>query len=213
MASRIMHLAIAEQITKEIRINDINRFRIGCVLPDACESSAGRKITHYQTKLTSEGKITYLISDFRKKYKELILSDDLYLGYYIHLIEDIFFRHFVYVLHSWNPFPEGNVARLHNDYRLLNTYLIEKHSLTNTISLPEDIKKETVFSIYPFCTDKLITDIKNDFIPYYEGIAFFFTKDMADDYTEFSIVKCIKEIKALKTGLNGLDEREWAWTR
>ncbi len=212
MASRIMHLSIANEIIKNTEITDTNRFFLGSILPDACTVSSDRSITHYQQTL-SDGRITYRISEFLKAYEKLILTDDLYLGYYIHLIEDIFFRHFVYEMHSWDPFPEGNVPRLHNDYRLLNTYLIKKHSLTDNISLPEDIKEEPVFSIYPFSADKLITELKNDFIPYFDGEAFFFTKQMADDYTEFSLNKCIKEINALRQGQKGLDEIQWAWTR
>ena len=35
MASRVMHLAIAAEIAKQIHIKDINRFRLGVILPDA----------------------------------------------------------------------------------------------------------------------------------------------------------------------------------
>ena len=34
MASRVMHLAIAKEIMKQVQINDIDRFRLGVVLPD-----------------------------------------------------------------------------------------------------------------------------------------------------------------------------------
>lgn len=213
MASRIMHLAIADEIIKNIRIEDKNRFRIGTLFPDACNESAHRAITHFQTRLPQSGRITYEISLFREKYASYILTDDFYLGYYIHLIEDLFFRHFVYAVHSWDPFPEGNIARLHNDYRLLNTYLTEKHSLSYGIIIPENIKKETVYEIYPFNADKLISDLKNDFIPYLEGEVFFFTKKMADEYIEFTCGKCSEEIKNLRAGLSGIDETKWAWKR
>ncbi|MBR2411582.1 MAG: hypothetical protein IKB08_07655 [Clostridia bacterium] len=212
MASRIMHLTIADEIIKHTDIEDKNRFRTGSLFPDACNRSEHRAITHFQTRLPQTDRITYKISLFREKYAAL-LSDDFYLGYYIHLVEDLLFRHFVYAVHSWDPFPEGNIARLHNDYRLLNTYLTEKHSLSCDIKLPEDIKKEPVYEIYPFNGDKLITDLKNDFIPYSEGKPFFFTKKMADEYIEFTCTKCIEEIKNLRAGLGGIDETEWAWKR
>lgn len=35
MASRVMHLAIAAEIMKQEPIKDINRFRLGVILPDA----------------------------------------------------------------------------------------------------------------------------------------------------------------------------------
>lgn len=37
MASRMLHLAVLEELMKKIpiKIKDKNRFRLGCVLPDA----------------------------------------------------------------------------------------------------------------------------------------------------------------------------------
>ena len=41
MASRIMHLAIGKQLEKHIEIKDIERFRLGQILPDAIISNRG----------------------------------------------------------------------------------------------------------------------------------------------------------------------------
>ena len=35
MASRILHLAVLEEMMKKITVSDKNRFRLGCILPDA----------------------------------------------------------------------------------------------------------------------------------------------------------------------------------
>lgn len=34
MASRVLHLAVLEELAKQTSIKDKNRFRLGCVLPD-----------------------------------------------------------------------------------------------------------------------------------------------------------------------------------
>ncbi|SFP84429.1 hypothetical protein SAMN04487928_109119 [Butyrivibrio proteoclasticus] len=36
-------------------------------------------------------------------------QDDLYLGYYLHLVQDMCYRHFVYDKYHWNPMIPGNV--------------------------------------------------------------------------------------------------------
>lgn len=50
-------------------------------------------------------------------------TDDLYLGYYLHLVQDICYRHFVYDKYKWNPMIPGNVEKLHKDYSIINIYV------------------------------------------------------------------------------------------
>lgn len=35
MMSRILHLAVAKEVIKQMDISDKNRFYLGCILPDA----------------------------------------------------------------------------------------------------------------------------------------------------------------------------------
>ena len=64
MASRLMHLAIAEEITKKEHIPDKKRFLLGSILPDAKIDSALRAAPHFQLILP-DGKLTYNLSAFR----------------------------------------------------------------------------------------------------------------------------------------------------
>lgn len=207
-----MHLAIAAEIAKQIPIKDINRFRLGVILPDAYNRNIKTANNSHLKYTTADGtKKTYKLDWFRKTYKEQLTTDDLYLGYYLHLIQDTIFRYFVYSLHYWDPYPKGSIERLHTDYRLLNNYIIDSYKLPDSLIIPDRIKDEPIFDIYPFGLEQLSVDFKIDFEPYSNGTAFFFTKEMTDEFIKMATEKCVKEIIALQNGEALIDELEWAW--
>lgn len=212
MASRVMHLAIANEIINQIHLEDTNRFRLGIILPDAYNRNV-QSATNSHLKYTTDcgTKKTYKLAWFRKTYAEQLKNDDLYLGYYLHLIQDTIFRYFVYSLHSWNPYPKGNTERLHNDYKLLNNYVIDRYNLPTILTIPDKIKEEPIFHIYPFDLEQLLSDFKTDFEPYNNGEAFFFTKEMTDGFIKMATEKCVAEINAINNDKSTIDELEWAW--
>ena len=87
MAQRLIHLLFCEKVMEKIEVKDKNRFVLGNLLPDAYTGKEIRKATHYVTEM-DEGKTAYFGFDqFRKAFSDLILTDDLYLGYYMHLVQ------------------------------------------------------------------------------------------------------------------------------
>lgn len=214
MASRVMHLAIANEIMKQADIKDIERFRLGVIMPDAYKHNIQSATDSHLKYTTEDGtKKTYKLAWFRETYKEQLKNDELYLGYYLHLIQDIIFRYFVYSLHNWDPYPKGNIERLHNDYKLLNNYVVEKYYIADCLIIPDDINQEPIFDIYPFDLQQLSNDFKSDFEKYDNGKAFFFTQQMADEYIKMATEKCTEEIKALENGTSKINELEWAWDK
>lgn len=211
MASRMMHLTIADGILKEISIGDSNRFKIGSILPDTYSAGINTAVSHLKTRICNGTKSTYRLGYFRETYGKEMLKDPLYLGYYMHLIQDILFRQFVYDEYKWDPMPAGNVDRLHNDYHLLNTYVIEKYNISNDLIITEELKREKLFEIYPFDLQQLKTGLGYDFQPYREGNIFFFTTNMADEYIHKTLSRCVEEIKALQNGTYLIDEETYAW--
>lgn len=211
MASRIMHLAIAEILIRCGAAANADRFRLGCVMPDAYGGGIGTAVSHFKTQIMSGTKNTYRLSDFRKAYAAELLCDDLYLGYYLHLVQDMLFRNYVYDVHGWNPVPQGNPQRLHNDYALLNPYIIGKYALAEAVSVPHDIAVEKIMSVYPFDLQRLVRDISGDFSACAQGVHFFFTRQMADEFTCMAAQRCREEISALKSGGYITDETEYAW--
>lgn len=214
MASRVMHLAIANEIMKQAQIEDVERFRLGIILPDAYKHNIQSATDSHLKYTTEDGtKKTYKLAWFRETYGERMKTDELYLGYYLHLIQDTIFRYFVYSLHNWDPYPKGSIEHLHNDYKLLNNYVVNEYNISNSLIIPQDINDEPIFEIYPFDIEQLSVDFKTDFEPYNNDHAFFFTRKMADEFIKMATEKCLEEIKALENDTSTINELEWAWDK
>lgn len=211
MASRVLHLAVAEIIINEILIKDKNRFRLGSMLPDAYNQDSSKTHSHLQIFVCGNSKKTYDLERFLKLYKEEMVSDELYLGYYLHLIQDMIFRELVYEKYKWNPLIEGNVQRLHNDYNLINKYVISKYNLTCNIYMLQGVEKKPLFNLYQFNLEQLLIDLKNDFKETCNGKIFFFSREMAEEFIQRAADACIKEIKAMSNGKHYVDAYQYAW--
>ena len=206
MASTLMHLAVAEVLIKRYKFKDEARFKLGEILPDAGEAKKG----HLKVNLDDGSKI-YDFERFRAEFGDLILKDDLYLGYYFHLIQDVYYRHFVYDIHHWNPHIDGNVDRLHNDYAILNKYVVAKYCLKNSIRIPDGFENERINKLCCFNTQWLIEATNEYFTQEKDGEIFFFTKEMADEFVELAVEACAKELEALRSGGELIDGRKHAY--
>ncbi|MDF2588505.1 MAG: hypothetical protein K0S41_2346 [Anaerocolumna sp.] len=214
MASRIIHLAITKIILQNIMFQDANKMYLGTILPDAYNiNGPSTDISHFKENVCDGTKKTYNLTKFRTMFMDKIRTNDLYLGYYLHLIQDIVYRRFVYNDHNWNPTIPGNVQKLHNDYRLINTYVIDKYNLLNNIDISDTFQDEEINKIYPFDLKQLLNGLENDFIPYKEGEIFFFTDKMADEYIEKAVELCLDEINALGNKTSLFDEMQYAWRK
>ncbi|MBO4399263.1 MAG: zinc dependent phospholipase C family protein [Lachnospiraceae bacterium] len=209
MASAIMHLAISDRVLREFPDMDRNRFLLGSMLPDAAVAGNG----HRKINVCNGTKKTYDFPGFREQFREQLKKDALYLGYYLHLVQDIVFRNYVYKIHHWNPLPEGNVERLHNDYAITNRYIIERYGLKPDIALPDGIEKEPLFADCRFDFEGFLRNFGNYFTEQPEGEIFFFTKEMADECIGLCLKQCIAEVNALKAGAGYIDEIALAWDR
>lgn len=207
MASRIIHLAVTNCILKNYSYKDKNRLELGCILPDAIISGN----SHLKINISSGSKKTYDLTSFRSHFLSKMLEDDLYLGYYLHLVQDMYFRNFVYHRHHWNPFQSGNVERLHNDYSLINQYVIQKYTLSDDVKIPVSFDKEPINKLACFSVNQFLTDMKTDFQNCPTGIIFFFTREMADEFITYASEKCKQEIFSLYNGLDSIDEKTVAW--
>ena len=84
MAQRTIHYLFGEIFSQQFEIKDKTRFLLGNVLPDAYANGSDRDKTHYIVKTDTQ--VYFDFSKFRDEYADLICSDDLYLGYYMHLV-------------------------------------------------------------------------------------------------------------------------------
>lgn len=211
MASRILHYALATNVQQACNIRDFDRFLLGELLPDAHRENLGTAQSHLKITLDGSRKKTYDLRRFRETFARELQADDLYRGYYLHLVQDIHFRDFVYRRHRWNPHIPGNVARLHRDYRMLNPWAIREFHLENHLVLPEAFAREPLNRLYPFDLQTLAQDFRNDFLPEAEEDFFFFTPDKASDYVTLATKASILELQALEEGRWITDMEEMAW--
>ena len=209
MASSIIHLAITETVAKDWNIKDPYRLRLGAVLPDG----EVHGIRHLKIRICNATRSTYDLEVFRERFGEKIKKDDLYLGYYLHLIQDIIFRRFVYSVYHWDPLPAGNIERLYRDYEITNDYVIQKYGLEKTMLRRLDLSGEPILSLGEFDAAELVERIWRQFTPVEDTGIFFFTREMADEFIEMASVICREELQKLADGKTGMSSSEWSWER
>lgn len=207
MASSIIHYAITCELIKKRQFNNPDRLKLGSILVD----SGYNGNSHMKISVVGGHKKTYDLDGYMKNYGELMKQDDLYLGYYLHLIQDIIYRHFVYDKYHWNPLIPGNVEKLHRDYAIGNYYVVQKYDLTNEIVIPDNFADEPINRISAFDLDKLVHDMNSYFVPVKDEDIFFFTKEMADEYITEAVDYCIHELDDLELHNEGTDGYLSAW--
>ena len=206
MASRMMHLAAAFQLTDMLPEGmDVPRFLSGEMMVDSAPPE--RRASHYLTEI--DGRKTYDVARFRAEYGDLMLSDGLVLGYYLHLLQDLVFRDHMYHRLGFNPRKPGYLAGLHSDYRRLNRLLVARYDLSADFVIPDSAAP--LGGIAAFDMAGLPGALTEDFTLPGATEAFFFTEEMAADYIARAVAVCRKELRALQNGLPLTDPRQWTW--
>ena len=213
MASSIIHLAITNELIKRLSFIDANRLKFGAVVVDA--GVGGNKYGNAHMKITVQDgtKKTYDFDRYREMFGKRMLTDDLYMGYYLHLVQDALYRGYVYDRYHWNPMLPGNMERLHKDYEIINRYVINKYGLMNDLMVPDRFEDEALNQIVAFDTEGLMQDMNSYFLPVDEEPIFFFTKEMSDEFIEEALEFCAEEVKRIRNGERGIDMLTYAWNR
>lgn len=209
MASSIIHYAITCELIKRRQFNNPDRLKLGSILVD----SGYNVNSHMKISVAGGHKNTYDLDGYKSIYGELMKQDDLYLGYYLHLIQDILYRHLVYDKYHWNPLIPGNVEKLHRDYAIGNFYVVQKYNLKNEVTIPADFDKEPINQVCSFDLEGLVQNMNSYFEPSEEDDIFFFTKEMADEYIAEAVGYCIQELDNLECQNAGTDGYLSAWNR
>lgn len=148
LASKVLHYLIAEELIRKIQIKDENRFLIGSLAPDLSSHDDGSYNTsHYWDYIYEKQLKGINWSKFETQYYEQMKVDDLYLGYYCHLIMDaIWFCLMADRYVRKIPKSERNIyyKKGYNDYRKLNSILRDRYSLVYRIIEIRDIGIEEV---------------------------------------------------------------------
>ncbi len=208
MASSIVHLAVIEELSRKYAFRDLNRLKFGAVIVDFGRSQTE---THMKKSVWGMNKKTYDLDRFRSEYGDLMCRDDLYLGYYLHLIQDLCYRHFVYDKYKWDATIPGNVEKLHRDYSIVNYYVICRYGLENDLVIPQYFENEPLNRLSSFDTELLLKSMDGFFKKVDDEDIFFFTREMTDEYIAEAAEICLKELNALESGALLTDCYEEAW--
>jgi len=179
-------------------------------MPDAIEV-CDRDKSHFKVKTDT---LVYLdFEAYRNRFFDLMQRDDLYLGYYMHLVEDAFYRVFIYQDRFTMPRTREEVKFLHNDYHILNSYIVNKYNIHNILEKGINLEHEPIGSIANFLIGEFLDEMSDDFTEQTKGTTVFLTENMLDEFIETYIPLAMKEIKSLKNGESALRTSDYTWRR
>ena len=213
MAQRTIHYLIGEELIG-MGVRDVDRFRVGNLLPDAIEDLVFRDLTHYQREemVGGESKRFSDFERFRREFAPLVETDGLYLGYYMHLVEDACYRMFwKKVGLQERQMTREKVAVLHNDYHLLNAYIVRSRGLRDEIVFPENFDREPVKRIYPFLLKDFLDEMRGDFSENPQGTTRYMTEALLEDYLVGAMPVCREALRRILSGGEPMDPRDLTW--
>lgn len=210
MAQRTIHYLFGDIIAKHVPLADQQRFLLGSILPDAIESR-DRDASHFKGRTDTHSYFDF--DAFRNAYFDLMRQDDLYLGYYMHLVEDAFYRVFLFTGRLTMSRTPEEVRLLHNDYHILNSYIVQKYQIQNLLTDSISLGNEPIGNIAPFHIDRLLTELANDFEEQTNGSTVYLTETMLDEFMDTYLPLAIEEVKNVKSGFSTLSTSEYTWFR
>lgn len=210
MAQRTIHYLFGEIISNHLELADKERFLLGSIMPDAVEARDKDK-SHFKVKTNMQVYLDF--EAYRNKYFDLMQQDDLYLGYYMHLVEDAFYRVFIYQDCFTMPRTREEVELLHNDYHILNSYIVKKYDIHNILEKDIILEHESIGNIATFLIHESLNKLSDEFAEQTQGATVFLTEHMLDEFVETYIPLAIEEIISLKKGTSTLRVSDYAWLR
>ncbi|MBQ4602145.1 MAG: hypothetical protein IJB24_04715 [Clostridia bacterium] len=209
MASIIIHMAVT---INALDLCDIDTHRdeylVGTVLPDYVQ----KENAHYK-EFMSERKY-FNLTRFRTEHAEK-LGNPVYQGYYLHLVQDMIFRDFMYNIYGFSPADRENVLKLYGDYQRLNGYLAHKYSIPVELLKNPDIISPDRYPDFTLNKAELAEETEKyhniNICP--EGEYSFFTPEMAEEYVRLASDACIGEMSALRGEKEHINEFDYSWVR
>ncbi len=212
MAQRTIHMLLGDLLSDKLALFDKNRFLIGSILPDAYINPEDRKVAHFMKYRAEENDIYFDFHEFHKEFHTEIMNDDLYLGYYAHLIEDAFYRYFLYYEKQFlKKMKRYELNILHNDYCVLNAYIVSKYSLPGHLELPKRFEKEPLSRITEFDLEKICHDYEHDITNLHHGKPVLLTEDILDEYVVRYIEIAADELTSVRNGCSKLNVLDYKW--
>lgn len=204
MASAVIHLAVAKELEKYLKIENKKDYNLGAIAPDIAQQLKIEKTkSHfiYNTKSDIPN-----IKLFKEKYKNF-MSNSFELGYFTHLYTDkLWFDGFIDSLTYSNSIklldgtiihvPQKEIKELiYNDYTNLNTIIINKYNIDLSLFYEEYQKPNTSIEEVPIdklniLIDKMGVIIENSKLEK----SYIFDITLIDNFINTCVEKIIKEL-------------------
>jgi len=204
-----MHLVIAKEVAKHLDL-DVQRFNLGNLLPDATldgRNSIAKSKSHFRIEkepyevADSEHYQHYDYHKFLEKY-HMYMKDDLYLGYFVHLLTDELWIQDIYIKYMRDSNRKKRIdqqANYYHDYDVLNQIILEKYKLKFNIELNEELLKHQITEVENIKLPVMLESLKEYFKTRYENesLLLFNRTDIFDfiEKTSTQIVNTIMEEK------------------
>ncbi len=212
MAQRTIHVLFGTLLLDKIEINDKNRFLVGSILPDAYVDLKYRNAAHFIKYMSDENCWYFDFKDFSEKFLNNIKNDDLYLGYYAHLVEDACYRYFLYYEKGLlEKIKSYNLDILHKDYHILNSYIAGKYSLPSRLELPKAFVDELLNEITEFDIKRIVDDYGKDITELYSEKTELLTENMLDEFVFKYIDVLADELNSIRCGGSKLEVMDYRW--
>lgn len=167
MGSRMMHVAIAYEVSKLIEIENLSMFLIGALAPDATDD---KKLTHYFSgdMKTFDRAVNY--EDFvNQNYP---LTNDFLKGYYTHLVaDDIWINGFYSMWLKDAMDSDSNFQKLYYlDFQRLNQIILNEYPQLKVVleKLTLDDQSD-LLNIPKTSIEMIISDIQADMSEMYSS--------------------------------------------
>lgn len=204
MASAVIHLAVAKELEKYLKIENKKDYNLGAIAPDIAQQLKIEKTkSHfiYNTKSDIPN-----IKLFKEKYKNF-MNNSFELGYFTHLYTDkLWFDGFIDSLTYSNSIklldgtiihvPQKEIKELiYNDYTNLNTIIIDKYNIDLSLFYEEYQKPNTSIEEIPIdklniLIDKMGVIIENSKLEK----SYIFDITLIDNFINTCVEKIIKEL-------------------
>lgn len=129
MGSRIMHLIIADKVSKRLGMRDIPEIILGGIAPDAAFGRERKDASHFFGGDLDDGTRFVDYHAFKEKYPQAV-EEAFGLGYFIHLIADDVWLKRIYFKNDLKKRVDKDpslLERWHSDFRKMNGRLLEQY--------------------------------------------------------------------------------------
>jgi len=202
--SRMIHYLIAEKVAEQVKIENINRFKIGSLCPDmSCREDASKNHTHYLEIHEDKKGGNWLA--FVSRYADKMKQDELYLGVLCHLITDMVWFHEIMEtqIRSKVKSKEERYAMYQKgyaDFHRLNYILRNEFGLVYNLKEDRNIELD---GLHPELYDEVMQGLYQDFVeePAAEKDELeVYTYDISSECIRLCIEECINAIEAFRRG-------------